>query len=179
MLFCQWSESMSVGEPLLDADHKSLFLLINRLHEKLEAGADPAALGDVFERLINYINFHFQREEMVMKACGYPEAKAHREEHAGFAKYVHEMRERYAREADEAIIRELLDYLKTWLDHHILIQDMAYKPYVQDNDWASKVSRVFGPGLDDEARANPQRPLKVTAWKLVDRSRIDPDQCAR
>ncbi len=67
------------------------------------------------------------------------------------------MRERFAREADVAIIRELLDYLKSWLNHHILIQDMAYKPYVQDNDWASKVSRVFGPGLADEAPTNVPR----------------------
>ena len=56
--------------------------------------------------------------------------------------------------ADAAIIRELLDYLKTWLDHHILIQDMAYKPYVQHNCWAREVSRVFGPALADEAPAD-------------------------
>jgi hemerythrin len=40
MPFCQWSETMSVGESLLDADHKSLVLLINRLHDSLEAGED-------------------------------------------------------------------------------------------------------------------------------------------
>ena len=45
MPFCQWSETMSVGESLLDADHKSLVLLINRLHDSLEAGENPAALG--------------------------------------------------------------------------------------------------------------------------------------
>lgn len=160
MPFCQWSEAMSVGESLLDADHKSLVLLINRLHDSLEAGEDPAALGDVFDSLISYINFHFHREEMVMKACGYPEAKAHREEHAGFTKYVYEMRERYSQEADVAIIRELLDYLKTWLNHHILVQDMAYKPYVEHNRWAREVSCVFGPGLAEEAPANVLRAVQ-------------------
>ena len=62
MALCQWSESMSVGESRLDADHKALIRLINRLHESLEAGVEPAALGEVFDSLINYTRFHFTRE---------------------------------------------------------------------------------------------------------------------
>lgn len=174
MSYCQWSETMSVGEPLLDADHKSLVLLINRLHDGLEAGKESAVLGDVFDSLINYIIFHFHREEMVMKACSYPEAKAHREEHAGFTKYVYEMRERYAQEPDAAIIRELLDYLKSWLADHILIRDMAYKPYVERNWWARETSRVFGPGLAKEAPADPARRFNSPPGNQISASESTP-----
>ncbi len=96
MALCQWSESMSVGESRLDADHKALIRLINRLHDSLEAGAEFAALGEVFDSLINYINFHFTREEKVMQACGYPHAEAHEEEHAGFTRHIKEVRDPYA-----------------------------------------------------------------------------------
>lgn len=150
MALCQWSESMSVGESRLDADHKALIRLINRLHDSLEAGVESAALGEVFGRLISYTRFHFIREEKVMQACGYPQAEAHEEEHASFTRHIMEVRDRYARDADPALIRELLDYLKDWLSHHILIQDMAYKPYVEHNCWAGKVSCVFGPGLAEK-----------------------------
>lgn len=153
MALCQWSESMSVGESRLDADHKALIRLINWLHDSLEAGVDSAALGQVFDRLINYTRFHFIREGKVMQACGYPDAEAHVEEHASFTRHVIEVRDRYARNADPALIRELLDYLKDWLSHHILIQDMAYKPYVEHNLWAREVSRVFGPGLAEKPPA--------------------------
>ena len=150
---CQWIESMSVGESLLDADHKALIHLINRLHDSLEAGVESAVLGEVFDSLINYTMFHFTREKKVMQACGYPDVEAHEEEHAGFTRRIKEVRDRYARNADPALIRGLLEYLKDWLIHHILIQDMAYKPYVEHNCCAGEVSRVFGPGLAEEAPA--------------------------
>ena len=161
MALCQWSDSMSVGESRLDADHKALIRLINRLHDGLEAGVESAALGEVFDSLLNYTRFHFTREEKVMRACRYPDAKAHEEEHAGFTRHIEEIRDRYARNADPALIRGLLDYLKDWLSHHILIQDMAYKPYVEHNWWAREVSRVFGPGLAEEAPADPARNASI------------------
>ena len=167
MALCQWSESMSVGESRLDADHKALIRLINRPHDSLEAGAEPAALGEVFDSLINYINFHFTREEKVMQACRYPDAKAHEEEHADFTRHIKEVRDRYARNADPALIRGLLDYLKDWLSHHILIQDMAYKPYVQYNYWAREVSCVFGPGLAEEAPADPARIASIHYLEII------------
>ncbi len=39
MPYYLWTESMSVGIPLLDEDHKALIRLINRLHAGLAAGA--------------------------------------------------------------------------------------------------------------------------------------------
>ena len=151
MALCQWSESMSVGESRLDADHKAIIRLINQLHDNLEAGADSATLGEVFDSLINYTRFHFKREEKVMQACRYPDAKAHEEEHAGFTRHIEEIRDRYARNADSALIRGLLDYLKDWLSHHILTQDMAYKPYVE--------SRVLLESLTDDGEVGVSRLL--------------------
>ncbi len=167
MALCQWSESMSVGESRLDADHKALIRLINRLHDSLEAGAESAVLGEVFDRLINYTRFHFTREGKVMQACRFPHAEAHEEEHAGFTRHIKEVRDRYARNADPALIRGLLDYLKVWLSHHILIQDMAYKPYVEHNLWAGEVSRVFGPELAEEAPADPPRDASNHRLKVI------------
>ncbi len=157
MPYYQWTESMSVGIPLLDEDHKALIRLINRLHAGLAAGAKFVNLGYIFDRLVAYIEFHFTREEKVMKAGGYPDAAAHREEHEGFTQAIYEMRDRFAREGDQTMTAELPDYLKNWLNHHILIQDMEYKPYVQNNAFADKVARAFGSWFEgddeDEHRA--------------------------
>lgn len=148
--YYQWTESMSVGIPLLDEDHKALIRLINRLHAGLAAGAEFVELEDIFDRLVAYIEFHFTREEKVMEAGGYPGAAAHREEHEGFTQAIYEMRDRYAREGDQTMTAELPDYLKNWLNHHILLQDMAYKPYVQNNALAHKVARVFGSWFEED-----------------------------
>ncbi len=67
------------------------------------------------------------------------------------------MRDRYAGEGDQTMTVELPDYLKNWLNHHILVQDMAYKPYVQNNALADKAAWAFGSWImgddEDEHRA--------------------------
>ena len=150
MPYYHWTKSMSVGIPLLDEDHKALIRLINRLHAGLAAGAEFVELEDIFDRLVGYIEFHFTREEKVMEAGGYPFAEAHREEHEGFTQAIYEMRDRYAREGDQTMTAELPDYLKNWLNHHILVQDMAYKPYVQNNAFADKVAWAFGSWFEED-----------------------------
>lgn len=157
MPYYRWTEAMSVGIPLLDDDHKALIRLINRLRTDFAAGAGFVVLEDVFDRLVAYIEFHFTREEKVMEAVGYPGVTVHRDEHKDFAKTIYELRDRYGRDGDQTITEELIDDLKSWLNHHILVQDMAYKPYVQNDALADKVARMFGSRFEgddeDEHRA--------------------------
>jgi hemerythrin len=41
----------------------------------------------------------------------------------------------------------LVEYLKDWLNHHILIQDMGYKQQLEGNKAAETVGLEFGAGL--------------------------------
>ncbi|MCH7543703.1 MAG: hemerythrin domain-containing protein, partial [Proteobacteria bacterium] len=101
----------------------------------------------------------FKREEKVMQACGFPHIETHQREHRDFTKRIQDIHVRYHREADVAMTRDLLDFLKDWLNHHILIQDMAYKPYVAGDRKVRRVARSFGPGLADTgAGAGPFKP---------------------
>ena len=152
MPFYQWTQSMSVGVALLDSDHQALIELINRLHEHLEAeeaDKDAAALDEIFDRLVAYIDYHFAREEKVMEACEYPLLDSHRDEHLDFTQQIRYVRDRYVKSGDAEIGQELLDFLKNWLTHHILIQDMEYRTYVEVDPRASDAAQSFGPGLSD------------------------------
>lgn len=151
-MFYQWNDSMSVGVPLIDNDHKALIHLINRLHESVAAGDAYDALDDLLNRLVDYIDIHFTREERVMDACGYPEAAGHREEHAGFVDYIKGLRESFTAETAPNLAGDLAAYLKEWLNHHILIQDMAYRSYAEGNADAARIAEAFGPGLFDKMR---------------------------
>ena len=149
MPYFQWCDSMSVGVALLDSDHQALINLINRLHEYLEREEDQAVLDEVFDKLVAYIDFHFAREEKVMEACEYPMVEGHREEHLRFTQEIRYVRDRYVRGGDAEIGQELLNFLKDWLTHHILVQDMDYKPHAQGNPRADEAAQSFGPGLLD------------------------------
>jgi len=147
MSFYQWSESMSVGVELIDSDHKALIDLINLLHKSVSDDSTKQSLQDVFDRLIAYTEIHFSREEKVMQACGFPGLTTHQDEHADFTGRVYEIRAKLQSGDDSPISNELLVYLKGWLNAHILIQDMAYKPYASGNSHVADVARSFGPGL--------------------------------
>jgi hemerythrin len=120
---------MSVGVPALDADHRCIVCIINLLQD-VECEDARRVIESVLETLVVYCRYHFAREERVMAWCRFPGVDFHRSEHEGFARFVTVLRQRYAAEGDDAIAGELRDYLTRWLCHHILIQDMAYKPYV-------------------------------------------------
>jgi len=137
-----WTESMSVGVPALDADHRCLVRIINLLRHV--SGRHPGrTVETVLETLLVYSKFHFAREEEVLASCGFPAAVFHHGEHEGFSRRIHQLRDRYTGGDSPKVAKELLDYLTGWLAHHILIQDMAYKPYVMgDNERDSLASQA-------------------------------------
>jgi len=147
MPFYRWSESMSVGVALLDSDHKALIDTIDRLHFAVEAGEAPEILDQIFDALVAYVEHHFAREEAVLAACAYPGAAAHKAEHLKFAQDMRYTRDRYFRGEEAAIGRELLDYLKNWLSQHILVEDMAYRPYAEGKSQAEQAAEALGLGL--------------------------------
>lgn len=160
MYFMQWTPAMSVGVPELDDDHKVLIRIINQLAENVDGSARPAVLRRCIYALMRYAEYHFGREEEVMMACGFPELPAHRDEHRRFIEKIRAVAQSFeqAEEAagpggeltaatpgqyGESTNRELLEFLKHWLAHHILKIDMAYRPFVENRPEARKAAKSF------------------------------------
>ena len=140
-----WSNMMSVGVAVLDRDHQVLIDLIRRIAEAREDDGDfRAVLAEVLTELVAYTVYHFNREEHVMAACGYPELEAHRDEHNALTREVEDMQRRFG-EADPDLGRdELLVFLTGWLNHHIMLQDMAYRTYAEDNPAGTDAADAYG-----------------------------------
>lgn len=138
-----WTEAMSVGVPALDADHRCLVRIINLLNDA--QGNDTGRVIEiVMDTLAAYARFHFSREEQVMSACGFPALAVHSLEHKEFCRTIAAM----AKEGvGPAAAVDLLEYLKGWLLHHILIQDMAYRPYIADSFDLSALGSAVSSGL--------------------------------
>lgn len=143
----QWSEEMSVGVAAIDSDHKCLIRIIDLLHDIRDQEDCQRMIDTVLDTLLVYGRHHFDREERLMAACKFPGRSFHHGEHRGFAKNVKGLRKRFKGKGNREMASELLEYLTSWLRHHILIQDMAFKPYVADNPEAEKVARAAGPNL--------------------------------
>ena len=124
-----WTEAMSVGVAALDADHRCLVRIISLLDDVVPEDAERV-VGIVMETLVAYCRYHFAREEQVLAACDFPEIAFHQSEHEEFCQVVECLRQRRGRSDAASMAAEMGEYLRGWLLHHILIQDMAYKPFV-------------------------------------------------
>ena len=131
----------------MDSDHKCLVRIINLLNEIHDNKDASRTVEMVLDTLMLYGRFHFAREENVMATCKFPGTSFHKAEHQGFARYITALRERYGRNVDSEMASELLEYLTGWLRHHILIQDMAFKPYVVGMDRVDEIAGAAGPPL--------------------------------
>jgi len=136
---------MSVGVERLDRDHQVLVELINRIDE---CGDDMASrvrvLPEVIATLIAYTVFHFEREEKVMAACGYPDFSAHYEEHRILTREVQKLQRRIVADPGSVSRDEVLAFLTDWLRHHILLQDMEYRPYCANKRKADEAAEAHG-----------------------------------
>src|SRR5512134_1416976 len=145
MAFIKWSAAMSVGVSRLDRDHKILIGLINRLDDANSSGGEAQPLmAEVLGVLVDYTIFHFAREEAVMDACGYPALGQHHEDHLALTQEVRDWQQRFRENAESVAPLDILDFLKGWLNHHILLQDMAYRPFVEGNPAADAVAEAYG-----------------------------------
>lgn len=146
MAYMEWTKAMSVGLPELDGDHKTLVRVINQLAENAGQEGRSGELRQCIFALMRYAEFHFAREEQVMKACGFPELPEHKLEHDDFTAQIQSLAERFEADA-EAVAGEvndqLLEYLKNWLMHHIMIVDMAYRPFIEGKAEARDAAQQF------------------------------------
>lgn len=146
MAYMEWTEAMSVGLPELDDDHKVLIRIINQLARNVGDQADEEVLRSSLVGLMRYAEFHFAREEKVMSASDYVEIAGHKHEHVGFIDKIRDITRELEDAEDampETINESLLAFLKEWLNHHILIVDMSYRPYVEGKARLRKIAQDF------------------------------------
>ena len=145
MAAIKWSEAMSVGVPAVDHDHKILVGLINSLGEATRGGDDKTqVIAGALATLIAYTQYHFEREEKMMEACGYPDLQTHHEEHHALTQEVLALKDRFLASESDITVDELLTFLTGWLNHHILLQDMEYREYVEGNAAAEAAAEAYG-----------------------------------
>ena len=110
-----------MGVPLMDAQHKELAGLINRIGEDLKAGHDAERLHESFARLVEAARAHFAAEEQLMAQVGLgAAAERHKQEHR---RLIEEL-ESQADALEGRSMSLTMRYLNFWLLHHIESTDL-------------------------------------------------------
>jgi len=131
--YIEWTPEMSVGVDALDKDHQQLVGLLNQFIQAVDDGDGVLIVDAIFGGLVRYTETHFIREEKVMEACGYPDLAEHKLQHQKLVARVFECREAYMQTPNESLEGEVREFLTSWLQQHILVDDMDYKVLAEAN----------------------------------------------
>jgi hemerythrin-like metal-binding protein len=115
-----WDEKYSVGIQSIDSQHKELFRQLDNLLLAMKRGEGQSAISGIIQELD-----HFQKEEFFFQRFNYSESSEHIKEHRNFIQKVAELRADL--KLGKAILTvEVMNFLKGWIDHHILEVDNKY-----------------------------------------------------
>src|SRR5258708_34933439 len=115
---------MTVGNSMIDRDHKILIQYINEMHAAMMGGKGKEVVGPIVGKLVAYTKDHFAREEVVWKSGHYVGLDRHQKEHADLIKSVVDFKTKYD-QGGMALSVEVMDFLRNWLKTHILKSDKA------------------------------------------------------
>ena len=131
MACVEWSDDYNTGIPDIDKEHQGLFALINDLHGKVEDGSGEASLKSTIEALTDYVDYHFDREEILMKASDYEDLESHIAGHRKLQSQLEAYKQSFERNPERFDMADFMAFLGFWLKNHILLSDMEYVPQVQ------------------------------------------------
>ncbi len=131
-----WRDKMSIGNHIIDMDHRLLICMINMIELSLLAPGDKVGnIKVALDELESYTDIHFKREEKIQFAIKYPRYDEHKHEHQQLVNRLQEIKEQILGIDDPAILAkkapQLTELLRDWLLHHVLQEDMKLKPYVE------------------------------------------------
>jgi hemerythrin-like metal-binding protein len=128
-IFIAWQPGYDLGVASMDEQHKQLVRLMNDLFDAMQK-KEVKPIVDILDGLVQYTEYHFEQEELLMELNNYPELEGHAEIHHGFSGKIERFKQSYL-EGKEDLSEELLDFLQKWLINHILVQDKAYAPHIK------------------------------------------------
>jgi hemerythrin-like metal-binding protein len=126
----EWTDEMSTGITVLDAEHRELIRRYNGIVNSLICGENMALFHGRFREFMDAAAKHFEHEERVMQTIGFPRYRQHKKEH-----------DRLLNDADDFLANigvalnledcpAIATYMKHWLVRHMREQDQEIKAFI-------------------------------------------------
>ncbi len=129
MALIKWSEErhmLGIGE--VDSQHRRLIDVVNGLQAALSEGQAKEVVCNFLAVMEEYSRNHFSYEEELMLSWGHPGYSATKRKHESFIRQLQTLSREY-RLGNMSVSMNTLNFLKDWLDHHIVNENREYNPY--------------------------------------------------
>jgi hemerythrin-like metal-binding protein len=128
----EWDESVALGIPHIDEQHKTLFGWINILNDSIVRGDGHEMVDEIILNLITYVTQHFSEEERLMLSCNYPQLVSHRIEHDNFVAKLQDIQTSFI--AGNDMSASVHDFMVNWLVCHIKGTDQGYSRFIHERE---------------------------------------------
>ena len=133
----KWTKELSVGNEVIDSEHRNLISLTNDVVHAIWA-RNHLALIQAFEMLENWLQIHFVNEEKIARMAGF-DFSNHKPAQQHSLKELRHMRDELIAKNgiwSDGAADHFARYLKKWvIDEHIDGLDMQMKPALQSRPY--------------------------------------------
>ena len=134
-----WDDSILVGIPTVDSDHKDILEHINQFITDIEAGSNTLVVHDSFRRMERRIYRHLEAEENLLEAVGYEHTEGHKASHSELTDDLENIWDEMLASSHFQPDEAARNWLESWLFIHVKNDDFMYR------DW------IFKAGLEKRA----------------------------
>lgn len=140
-----WHPSYACGIDQIDKDHIALFAYADELLNAMAFAKPHAELCEKVDFVVQEVQAHFAREEVILERSGWPGTAIHQEHHRQLVRKAQELADNFRQQAvDSGAVFEFL--AQDLIAKHILLGDRHYFAHVVQ-------SQMAAPGAGDGAGA--------------------------
>ncbi len=132
----KWNSDLCIDNGFIDEDHKKLLEIANRVLDLNHPNREAEELKRAIRELYDYVKYHFDREEELMKEIEYPGTESHHLKHEIIVKEMNQ----YLTSSHH--MAEMLSNFRTlmnkWVLYHIMDEDKKLKEFMLARSASSK-----------------------------------------
>lgn len=132
MKIVEWKDEYNVGVEIIDQQHQSFFGMLNDLSTVIAKQKEKEKLMEIYGRVLDYANFHFQTEEKYFKEFDYKNTDKHIATHNAYREKIKSLKDNLENDTIVASF-DLINYMEDWMINHILNEDRKYIKCFHEN----------------------------------------------
>lgn len=133
----EWRQGFSVGISRIDDQHRGMIDALNEIGLAMEDG-DTEGCDRLFGKFLDLSRDHFESEEKVLFASGYPKAQEHADYHRQLLAMAEKAREQCRQLMAANQMDECFNSLLEFLIGDLLEADIQFKSFLEEMDAANR-----------------------------------------
>lgn len=125
----EWQREYSVNIATIDMQHQEIFKLAKKLFNSINKAKEKNIVRENFKRLLDYIKFHFEEEEAILKKYHFSNFRNHSKKHRELLLEIDKL-ELCDKELKQE--GELVKLIQEWIVNHILDEDRRYSRFLNE-----------------------------------------------